>query len=56
MYAKGLGTVNVATGISLLTPQHDHVLFLIGATLLVSGLAVLAASFVTARHKYSAAE
>ncbi len=56
MYGKGLGTVNVATGISLLTPQHDHVLFLIGATLLVSGLVILTASFVAGRRRHAAAE
>jgi hypothetical protein len=51
MYGKGLGVTNVATGISLLTPRHNHVLFAIGATLLLSGIAILAISFMLSRKQ-----
>jgi len=51
MYGKGLGVTNVATGISLLTPRHNHVLFAIGATLLLSGIVILAVSFALGRRQ-----
>lgn len=51
MYGKGLGVTNVATGISLLTPRHNHVLFAIGATLLLSGIAILVVSFALGRRQ-----
>ncbi len=51
MYGKGFGVANAATGISLLTPRHNHVLFIIGAVLLVSGLAIMAVSFVLSRKQ-----
>ncbi len=54
MYGKGLGVANVATGISLLTPSHNHVLFVIGATLLASGVAIFAISFVLGRKSAAA--
>jgi hypothetical protein len=55
MYGKGFGVANTATGITLLTPQHNRVLFVIGAGLLVSGLIIMAVSFAVAR-KHAAAE
>jgi hypothetical protein len=51
MYGKGLGAANAATGISLLTPQHNRVLFIVGATLLVSGVVIMAASFIFGRKQ-----
>jgi len=51
MYGKGLGVTNVATGISLLTPHHNRVLFVIGASLLLSGIAIFAISFVLSRRQ-----
>ncbi len=47
MQGTSLGIVNVATGISLLpeTGNH-HVLFLVAASLLVSGVIVLAVSTI----------
>jgi hypothetical protein len=53
MYGKGLGIANAATGISLLTPRHNHVLFMVGAALLLSGIAIFAVSFVL-NHKSAA--
>lgn len=50
MYGKGLGVANVATGVSLLTPQHNRVLFVVGATLLVTGLAIMTISFLADRR------
>jgi hypothetical protein len=50
MYGKGLGLTNAATGIALLTPRHNHVLFILGATLLVCGVAILATSVVLSRN------
>lgn len=55
MYGKGLGVTNVATGISLLTPRHNRVLFAIGAALLLSGITILVISFALSR-RHSAAK
>ncbi len=50
MYGKGLGTVNAATGISLLPSTGDnHLLFALAAGLLVSGLVILTVSIVMGR-------
>ncbi len=50
MYTKGLATVNVATGVSLLPDTgSNRVLFIVAASLLVSGVAVFVASVVLAR-------
>lgn len=50
MYGKGAGVVNVATGVSLLPATgSNRTLFIIAASLLVSGVAVLVASTVMAR-------
>ena len=51
MYGKGLGVANAATGITLLTPQHNHVLFVIGAILLLSGAVILTASIIVSRKQ-----
>lgn len=50
MYGKGFGVANTATGISLLTPQHSRVLFIIGAALLVSGVVIMTVSFLVSRR------
>ena len=54
MFGKGLGVTNVATGISLLTPRHNHVLFAIGATLLLSGIVILVVSLLLGRKQSAA--
>lgn len=51
MYGKELGVTNAATGISLLTPRHNHVLFAIGLVLLGSGLVILAISVLLSRRQ-----
>ena len=55
MYGNKLGVVNTATGISLLpNTGNNHLLFAIGAGLLLSGIAILAISFVLNRKNVSA--
>lgn len=50
MYGKGLGVVNTATGISLLpNTGSNHLLFVVAASLLVSGVAIFATSYVLGR-------
>lgn len=55
MYGKGFGVANAATGISLLTPGHNRVLFFVGAALLVSGVIIMTVSFLVSR-KHAATE
>ncbi len=50
MYGKGLGLVNAATGISLLPATGDsRPLFVLAASLVVSGIAVFIVATVLAR-------
>jgi len=49
MYGKGLGLANTAVSIPLLTPHHNHIMFLMGQVMLVGGLAVFTASVVLSR-------
>ncbi len=50
MYGKTVGTLNVATGISLLPDTgNSRKLFVIAATLLVSGVAIFVIAAVLAR-------
>jgi hypothetical protein len=50
MYGKTVGTLNVATGISLLPDTgNSRKLFIIAATLLVSGVAIFVIAAVLAR-------
>lgn len=51
MYGKGLGVANSALGVSLLTPDQNRVLFVIGAALLVSGIVILVASSILGRER-----
>jgi LPXTG-motif cell wall-anchored protein len=50
MYGKTVGTLNVATGISLLPDTgNSRTLFIIAASLLVSGVAIFVIATVLAR-------
>ncbi len=50
MYGKGAGTLNVASGISLLPETgNNRPLFIVAVSLLVVGVAVFAISTVLAR-------
>jgi len=50
MYGKGLGVVNTATGISLLPDTGDsRPLFIVAATLIVSGVAIFVAATILGR-------
>jgi len=50
MYGKGAGTLNVASGISLLPDTgNNHTLFVVALSLLVSGVVILAVSTILAR-------
>lgn len=47
MYGKGAGTLNVATGISLLPDTgNNHLLFIVAVSLLVTGIAIFTLSTV----------
>lgn len=50
MYGKGVGTLNVAAGISLLPDTgNSRPLFILAVSLLVSGVVIFAISTVLAR-------
>lgn len=50
MYGKGLGVVNAATGISLLPDTgNSRTLFVVAASLIVSGVAIFVAATVLGR-------
>ncbi len=50
MYGRGLGAVNTATGVALLPATGDNrLLFVVAATLVVSGIAVFVTATVLAR-------
>ena len=54
MYGKGAGTLNVATGISLLPDTgNSHKLFYVAISLLVSGVVILMVSIILARKSRS---
>ena len=54
MYGKGLGVVNAATGISLLPETgNSKPLFILAATLIVSGVVIFVAATVLGRKSRS---
>jgi hypothetical protein len=56
MYGKGVGTLNAATGISLLPDTgNNKPLFVIALSLLVSGVVIFTISTVLARKSRSEA-
>lgn len=56
MYGKTVGTINVATGISLLPDTgSNRTLFIIAGSLLVSGVVVFVVSTVLARKNRQSA-
>lgn len=50
MYGKGLGVVNTATGISMLPATgNNHLLFVLAASLMTTGVVIFAISYVLGR-------
>lgn len=50
MYGKGAGALNIATGVSLLPETgSNRTLFVVAASLLASGIAILVVATVLAR-------
>ena len=53
MYGKGAGTLNVASGISLLPETgNNRTLFIVALSLLVGGVAIFVISTVLARKSH----